>query len=111
MTLSRERSPTTAKVRSLARATLHVFTSYTLPDIREFTPESWRNAIGVVPQDPVLFTGTVATNIAYGMPDAPREDIEAAARAANCEFILGLPHGFDTPSASVDVSGADIGLT
>lgn len=70
----------------------------TLADIREFTPESWRNAIGVVPQDPVLFTGTVATNIAYGMPEAPRKDIEAAARAANCEFILGLPQGFDTPS-------------
>ncbi|VDC03008.1 unnamed protein product [Peniophora sp. CBMAI 1063] len=79
--------------------------TYDGQDIREFTPESWRNAIGVVPQDPVLFTGTVATNIAYGMPDAPREDIEAAARAANCEFILGLPHGFDTPIGRLSLSG------
>jgi putative ABC transport system ATP-binding protein len=49
-------------------------------------------------QDPVLFTGTIASNIAFGNKDATREDIEAAAREANCEFILGMPKGFDTES-------------
>ncbi len=69
-------------------------------DIREFTPSSWRHVIGVVPQDPILFTGTIASNIAYGNADATREQIEAAAREANCEFVWGMPHGFDTESAS-----------
>ena len=68
-------------------------------DIREFTPSSWRQIIGVVPQDPILFTGTIASNIAYGNPDATREQIEAAAREANCEFVWGMPQGFDTESA------------
>lgn len=68
------------------------------PDIREFSAESWRNVIGIVPQDPVLFTGTIASNIAYGNPDATREQIEHAAREANCEFAWGMPNGFDTPS-------------
>ena len=69
-----------------------------LKDIREFTPSSWRQIIGVVPQDPILFTGTIASNIAYGNPDATREQIEAAAREANCEFVWGMPQGFDTES-------------
>jgi putative ABC transport system ATP-binding protein len=67
-------------------------------DIREFSTTSWRNVIGVVPQDPVLFTGTIASNIAYGNPDATREQIESAAREANCEFVWGMPKGFDTES-------------
>jgi ABC-type multidrug transport system fused ATPase/permease subunit len=67
-------------------------------DIREFSIESWRDVIGVVPQDPVLFTGTIASNIAYGNKDATREQIEQAAREANCEFVWGMPQGFDTPS-------------
>jgi len=50
-------------------------------------------------QDPVLFTGTIASNIAFGLKDVSREDIEAAAREANCEFILGMPKGFDTESS------------
>ncbi|KAI0260168.1 P-loop containing nucleoside triphosphate hydrolase protein [Gloeopeniophorella convolvens] len=74
-------------------------------DIREFTPESWRNIIGVVPQDPVLFTGTIASNIAYGNEDATREQIEAAAREANCEFVWGLPDGFDTHIGRLSLSG------
>ncbi|KAI0034865.1 P-loop containing nucleoside triphosphate hydrolase protein [Vararia minispora EC-137] len=74
-------------------------------DIRDFTPESWRAAIGVVPQDPVLFTGTIASNIAYGYPDASREAIEAAAKEANCEFVWGLPQGFDTPIGRLSLSG------
>jgi ABC-type multidrug transport system fused ATPase/permease subunit len=49
-------------------------------------------------QDPVLFTGTIASNIAFGNKDATREEIEAAAREANCEFIFGMPKGFDTES-------------
>jgi ABC-type multidrug transport system fused ATPase/permease subunit len=69
------------------------------PDIREFTPESWRDRIGVVFQDPILFSGTVHENIAYGSPDVTREDVEEAARKANCDFIWNLPKGFDTVSA------------
>lgn len=72
--------------------------AYVNADIREFNSSSWRNIIGVVPQDPILFTGTIASNIAYGNPDATREQIEAAAREANCEFVWGMPHGFDTES-------------
>ncbi|KAF7351014.1 ATP-binding cassette transporter [Mycena sanguinolenta] len=58
-------------------------------DIREFSIESWRSVIGIVPQDPVLFTGTIASNIAFGNPGATREQIEQAARDANCEFVWG----------------------
>ncbi|KAH9957683.1 P-loop containing nucleoside triphosphate hydrolase protein [Russula dissimulans] len=74
-------------------------------DIREFTPESWRSIIGVVPQDPVLFTGTIASNIAYGNENVPMEQIEAAAREANCEFVWGLPDGFDTQIGRLSLSG------
>lgn len=68
------------------------------PDIREFSVSSWRQIIGIVPQDPVLFTGTIASNIAYGHSDITREQIENAAREANCEFVWGMPNGFDTES-------------
>ncbi len=67
-------------------------------DIREFSASSWRRIIGVVPQDPVLFSGTIAENIAFGNADVTREEVEDAAREANCEFIWGMPQGFDTPS-------------
>ena len=67
-------------------------------DIREFAPESWRDRIGVVFQDPILFSGTVHDNIAYGTPHATRQDVEEAARMANCDFIWSLPQGFDTMS-------------
>ncbi|TFK50936.1 P-loop containing nucleoside triphosphate hydrolase protein [Heliocybe sulcata] len=76
-----------------------------VPDIREFTPTSWRNVIGVVPQDPVLFTGTIASNIAYGNESVTRAQIEEAARQANCEFIWGMPQGFDTPIGRMSLSG------
>lgn len=75
-----------------------MLTSVLLLDIREFSTSSWRQIIGVVPQDPVLFTGTIASNIAYGNPEATREQIENAAREANCEFVWGMPQGFDTES-------------
>ncbi|OXC69842.1 hypothetical protein AYX13_01609 [Cryptococcus neoformans] len=74
-------------------------------DIREFTPESWRSRIGVVFQDPILFAGTVHDNIAYGSPDITREDVEEAARAANCDFIWDLPDGFDTMIGKASLSG------
>ncbi|KAJ7747766.1 P-loop containing nucleoside triphosphate hydrolase protein [Mycena metata] len=58
-------------------------------DIREFSVDSWRRAIAVVPQDPALFTGTIAFNIACGNEDfkATREQIEQAAWEANCDFL------------------------
>ncbi|KAI5988152.1 P-loop containing nucleoside triphosphate hydrolase protein [Pisolithus albus] len=77
-------------------------------DIREFTPNSWRNIIGIVPQasmDPILFTGTIASNIAFGNPNATREQIETAAREANCEFVWGMPKGFDTEIGRSSLSG------
>ncbi|KAG5341514.1 hypothetical protein C0989_009875 [Termitomyces sp. Mn162] len=74
-------------------------------DIREFSVASWRQIIGIVPQDPILFTGTIASNIAYGNPEATREQIEDAAREANCEFIWGMPKGFDTEIGRQSLSG------
>ncbi len=66
-------------------------------DVREVTQKSLRAAIGIVPQDTVLFNDTVYHNIAYGRPDATREDVEAAARAAHIhDFITRLPDGYDT---------------
>ena len=66
-------------------------------DIREVTQDSLRRAIGVVPQDTVLFNDTVLYNIAYGRPGASRAEIEAAARFARIhDFVIGLPDGYDT---------------
>ncbi|BEJ14495.1 hypothetical protein CspHIS471_0402620 [Cutaneotrichosporon sp. HIS471] len=83
----------------------HGTISYDGTDIRNFTPESWRDRIGVVFQDPVLFAGTVHDNIAYGAPGVSRQEVEEAARAANCEFIWDLPQGFDTPIGKSSLSG------
>ena len=66
-------------------------------DIRRVTQASLRQAIGIVPQDTVLFNDTIAYNIAYGDPLASTEDVHAAARAAQMEnFIEHLPDGYDT---------------
>ena len=66
-------------------------------DIRDVTQESLRAAIGVVPQDTVLFNDTIRYNIAYGRPDASQEEIETAARLAQVhDFVLRLPEGYDT---------------
>lgn len=66
-------------------------------DIRSFAVADYRRNIGLVLQEPFLFFGTIAENIAYGKPDATREDIIAAARAAHAhEFILRLPQGYDS---------------
>jgi ATP-binding cassette subfamily B (MDR/TAP) protein 1 len=54
--------------------------------------------LGYVGQEPTLFNETIANNIAYGAPDATREQIEEAARQANAyDFIMSFPEGFDTP--------------
>lgn len=66
-------------------------------DIRDVTQESLHAAIGVVPQDTVLFNDTIRYNIGYGRGDATQAEIETAAKAAQIhEFIEGLPDGYDT---------------
>ncbi|MBV1776642.1 ABC transporter ATP-binding protein/permease [Burkholderiaceae bacterium DAT-1] len=66
-------------------------------DIRQLALQDYRRNIGLVLQEPFLFFGTIAENIAYGRPDATREEIIAAARAAHAhEFILRLPQGYDS---------------
>jgi ATP-binding cassette subfamily B protein len=66
-------------------------------DIRALTQSSLRAAIGIVPQDTVLFNDTLYYNIQYGRPDASREEVLAAARAAQLDtFIAHLPAGYDT---------------
>jgi ATP-binding cassette, subfamily B, heavy metal transporter len=66
-------------------------------ELRTVTQSSLRAAIGIVPQDTVLFNDTVEYNIAYGRPGATRAEVEAAARAAHIhDFIAGTPKGYDT---------------
>ncbi|MGQ0567895.1 MAG: ABCB family ABC transporter ATP-binding protein/permease [Gemmobacter sp.] len=66
-------------------------------DVRGVTQDSLHAAIGVVPQDTVLFNDTVYYNIAYGRPEASRAEVEGAARAAKIhDFIASLPEGYDT---------------
>jgi ATP-binding cassette subfamily B protein len=66
-------------------------------DIREVTQASVRSAIGIVPQDTVLFNDTIYYNIAYGRPGAPREEVVAAAEVAHIRaFIEGLPDAWET---------------
>ena len=66
-------------------------------DVRDLTQDSLRAAIGLVLEESFLFSDTVAANIAFGRPDATREQVVAAARAAEAdEFITGLPQGYDT---------------
>ena len=67
-------------------------------DIRAVTQASVRQAIGIVPQDTVLFNDSVEYNIAYGRPGATRTEVEAAAKAARIhDFIAATPRGYDTP--------------
>ena len=66
-------------------------------DVRDYDISVLRTKIGVVLQEPFLFHGTVAENVAYGKPGATLDEIIAAARAANAnDFILGFPDGYDT---------------
>jgi ATP-binding cassette subfamily B protein len=65
--------------------------------MRTVTQRSIREAIGIVPQETLLFGGTIRENIRYGRLEASDAEIEAAARAANAhDFIVGLPDGYDT---------------
>ena len=66
-------------------------------DIRDVTQKSLRAAIGMVPQDTVLFNDTIAYNIRYGRPSATEDEVRAAAEVAQIgSFIERLPHGYDT---------------
>jgi ATP-binding cassette subfamily B protein len=66
-------------------------------DVRDVTLASLRSEIGVIAQDPFLFSATVRENIAFGRPGAPDEEIERAARLAQAhEFVEALPEGYDT---------------
>ncbi len=66
-------------------------------DIRDVTLASLRAQVGIVTQETVLFNDTVRNNIAYGQPQVPQKDVEAAARAALAhDFIVALPAGYDT---------------
>ncbi len=77
-------------------------------DIRNVTLNSLREQVGIVPQETVLFNGTVYDNILYGRLDATPEEVEAAAKAANAHnFIMGLPEGYQTMlgDRGVNISG------
>ena len=75
-------------------------------DVREWDPEVLRSQIGLVLQITTLFSGTVRENIAYGRPDAPLDDIIAAAKAAQAhEFILAMSDGYDSV---VEARGANL---
>ncbi len=66
-------------------------------DVRDVTLKSLRENVGVVLDEPFLFSVSIRENIAYGRPDATLEEVEAAAKAANAdEFIVRLPEGYDT---------------
>uniref|UniRef100_A0A7C4KJ06 ABC transporter ATP-binding protein n=1 Tax=Anaerolinea thermolimosa TaxID=229919 RepID=A0A7C4KJ06_9CHLR len=66
-------------------------------DVREFQQKALRRNIGMALQETVLFSGTIRDNIRYGRPDAPDEEVIAAAKAAQAhDFILALPDGYDT---------------
>ena len=66
-------------------------------DLRDLAPETLRRQIGLVAQDPVIFSSSALENIRYGRPEASTEEIHAAARAAHAdEFIAELPQGYDT---------------
>lgn len=66
-------------------------------DVRELTQASLRRAVGIVPQDTVLFNETVYYNIAYGRPSATREEVEEAAKSARIhDFIISTPKGYET---------------
>lgn len=65
-------------------------------DISKMNIKSLRRRIGIVSQEPVLFSGTIAENISYGKPKASRQEVIAAAQKANCQFISDFPEGLET---------------
>jgi ATP-binding cassette subfamily B protein/subfamily B ATP-binding cassette protein MsbA len=79
-------------------------------DVARYSLQSLREQIALVPQQPVLFTGTIADNIRYGRLDASDADVEAAARDANLhDFVTRLPQGYQTPvhEAGATFSGGE----
>jgi ABC-type multidrug transport system fused ATPase/permease subunit len=77
-------------------------------DLRGLRQRSFRSQMGLVPQDPFLFPGTIAENIAFGSPDQPMEAVEAAARLARVhEFIAALPDGYQT---EISEGGANLSM-
>ena len=79
-------------------------------DVARYSLQSLREQIALVPQQPVLFTGTIADNIRYGRLEASDADVEAAARDANLhDFVTRLPHGYQTPvqEAGATLSGGE----
>ncbi|MBT3272256.1 MAG: ATP-binding cassette domain-containing protein, partial [Spirochaetales bacterium] len=75
-------------------------------DAKDWEPEVLRTKIALVMQQPILFSGTVRQNIAYGRPDAPLEDVIAAARAAQAhEFVMQMPGQFE---AKIESRGANL---
>lgn len=77
-------------------------------DVRSLNVSWYRDQIGYVGQEPVLFNDTIARNISYGAPGASRAEIEEACRQANCyDFIMDFPEGLDTPvgERGIQVSG------
>ncbi len=79
-------------------------------DVARYSLRSLREQIALVPQQPVLFTGTIADNIRYGRLDASDADVEAAARDANLhDFVTRLPQGYQTPvhEAGATLSGGE----
>lgn len=66
-------------------------------DVRDVAQRSLRRQMGIVSQDPFLFSGTIADNIRFGIPDAPMEAVEEAARLSNAhDFIVNMPDGYET---------------
>src|SRR5204863_9314485 len=66
-------------------------------DLRDLPQRSLRSQLGIVPQEGFLFSGTIRDNIAFGRPDATREEVEAAARAVGADFFVEqLEEGFET---------------
>ena len=77
-------------------------------DVRTVTQQSLRSQMGVVTQDPFLFSGSVTDNIRFGIPNATQEEVEAAARLANAhDFIVDLPNGYAT---EVQEGGANLSI-
>jgi ABC-type multidrug transport system fused ATPase/permease subunit len=77
-------------------------------DVRRVTQQSLRRQMGLVPQDPFLFSGSIADNIRFGHPDAGDDAVEQAARLANAHtFIAGLPDGYGT---QIQEGGANLSL-
>jgi ATP-binding cassette subfamily B protein len=65
-------------------------------DVARVSPADLRRHLGIVPQDPVIFSQSAWENIRYGRPEAGEADIRAAARAAYCDFLDALPQGYQT---------------